>query len=734
MQQKKIQLSTFGGVFTPTTLTILGVIMYLRLGWVVGSAGLTLAVIIILLAKVATITTGLSLSSLATNTKVGAGGFYAVLSRSLGAEVGSAIGLPLYISQVLSCALYIIGFTEGWLVLFPSHHPFLISSCLLLLLVLISIIDVRIAIRIQYLVLALILASLVSFGLGVFPIADLKPAAELVPDKVPFWIIFAVFFPAVTGITAGASMSGDLENPKRSLPLGTLSAILLTLVIYIGLAFLLANTASPAELQSNTMIMLEKSRWSLVTMLGLMGATFSSALGSILGGPRTLMALGQDRVIPLAGQISKTNASGLPVISIVISALVVEGCLLLGDLDTIAPLLTMFFLITYASINLAVAIEKGIKLPSYRPSFNIPLIIPMTGFFWCMVIMFLIDPVFSAFSLIFVLAVYFIQTKRNLMTPWGDVRNGLFIALAEWAAKTANQLPHHAKTWKPNLLIPIEDPRSWTHIIEFVQDLTFPSGSIRVFTVRITKNEVNQRLNRMLSRIFGDVQPGSDSGVDPSHQVQVELDELLLRVKRKGIFTVATVIEARDFLEGISITAQALRGVYFPPNIIFFTMGNDTAKDRILEAMLAISIREKMGVVILSHHPKAAFGIKQRINVWVRPGSRNRDLSILLALQLIRNWEDCQIRLLTVTSKPDREEKSNQYLDTIVEKTRMPHSSERKVFVGDFKALLPEAPQADLNIIGMTQAIQCSEMHELAELAASSCLFIRDSGDESAVA
>jgi amino acid transporter len=254
------RFGTFGGVFTPDVLTILGVIMYLRLGWVVGNAGFLGAVLIILLAKSVTICTALSMSSVTTNIRIGAGGAYSIISKSLGLEAGGSIGIPLYIAQTLSAALYIIGFTEGWLRVFPAHTPIIVSSVAWISLLIISYISAQLAIRVQYLIMAAIGMSLVSFFLTPSPSAPQFAWIGNFQDAA-FWKVFAVFFPAVTGIMAGANLSGDLKDPRRSIPRGTMSAIFITMIIYVAIAYVAARISPPEELRTNQLIMVDKALW-----------------------------------------------------------------------------------------------------------------------------------------------------------------------------------------------------------------------------------------------------------------------------------------------------------------------------------------------------------------------------------------------------------------------------------------------------------------------------------------
>ena len=204
--------------------------MYLRTGWVVGNAGLLGALAIILLAHVITVCTGLAVSSIATNTRVGAGGAFAIISQSLGLEVGGSVGIPLFLAQSISIALYVLAFSEAWRSIFPTHPPVLVAILTYAVVFVIVYISTQFTSRTQFFILAIVGFSLFSIFLGSFPILGQEGFTEtptLIGEfsDATFWETFAVFFPAVTGIMVGISMSGTLKNPRHDIPFGTMSAI-----------------------------------------------------------------------------------------------------------------------------------------------------------------------------------------------------------------------------------------------------------------------------------------------------------------------------------------------------------------------------------------------------------------------------------------------------------------------------------------------------------------------------
>ncbi len=698
------KFGTFSGVFTPNVLTILGVIMYLRLGWVVGNAGFLGAVLIILLAKSVTICTGLSLSSITTNIKIGAGGAYSVISKSLGPEAGGSIGIPFYISQTLSAALYIIGFTEGWLRVFPDHPALLVSAIAWFLLLLISYTSAHLAIRVQYFIMAVIGVSLLSFAFSASPASpDFVVIGKF--EDAGFWAVFAIFFPAVTGIMAGANMSGDLKDPRRSIPCGTMSSIAVTMIVYLGLAYLLSKIATPEELRSNQMILVDKAFWGPAVIAGIMGATLSSALGSMLGAPRILQALAEQKTVPFHQVLGVKTRRNEPRNASVFTGIIILIALLVGNLNFLATLITMFFLITYGMLNLVVFIQQSMKIISFRPTFKVHRLVPFLGAVGCFFIMFIINTMFSLVAIVTIVALYFWLERRGLQTKTGDIRGGMFLVLAERASRIAMRFPRHQITWKPDLLIPVDDPKVWAGPLLFIRSITYPSGSLFAFTVKATKVE----------------------------ETQNDLMELLLPIENENILVNSTVIEDGEFLHGAKLVIQTLKGGAFRPNVLFLTLGADNDKDGIIDQLVNEASRFELGSMILRQHPRVAFGMQKHVNLWLRDKSPNWHLAMLIALQLQLNWEG-QINLVTATSDEGEEKRLYNFLERLSDQARLPSMTDFHVLIGPFEEVLKAAPRADVNIFGLGDKLNFDFMRKCTKWTKSSCLFVKDSGRESALA
>ncbi|MFC1791797.1 Na-K-Cl cotransporter, partial [Gemmatimonadota bacterium] len=422
-------MSTFGGVFTPSILTILGVIMYLRFGWVVGNVGLGGTLLIVTLSTSITFLTALSIAAIATDQRVRIGGAYYMISRSLGIEAGGAIGIPLFLAQGLSVALYTVGFAESVVQVFPVLNEKAVGLVTTVGVAALALRSARTAIRAQYFIMGAIGLSLLSllFG-GPVENTPVEVATQASHTPESFWVVFAVFFPAVTGIMAGVNMSGDLENPGRSIPRGTFAAIGVGYIIYMALPILMVRWADAGALVSDPLVMKRMAFWGDAILLGVWGATLSSAVGSILGAPRVLQALARDRILPRGFHWLGTGSGpeDTPRAGTVVTMGLALAAVWFGDLNLIAPVLTMFFLTTYGVLNISAGVEKLLQSPSFRPLFKVHWSLSILGAAGCVAVMFLINALATVVAVLFVFAVFLWLERRGLEAAWGDVRMGIW--------------------------------------------------------------------------------------------------------------------------------------------------------------------------------------------------------------------------------------------------------------------------------------------------------------------
>ncbi|MEM6530458.1 MAG: amino acid permease, partial [Chloroflexota bacterium] len=487
------RFGTFAGVFTPNVLTILGIILFLRMGWVVGQAGLWGALTIVLLANAISLLTGLSLSAVATNMQVGAGGNYYLISRSLGLEIGGAIGIPLFLSQAISVAFYIIGFTEALLAVefFRQFDPRIISTLVALAFVGIAYIGADFALRIQYFILAILVVALGGFFAGWGSTPDAQPV--FTPDfteNVGFWVAFAVFFPAVTGIEVGTSLSGDLKNPGRSIPLGTILSILVTAAIYVLVVIYFAFNSTRGQLITDNLAMQRISLLPQTILAGVWASTLSSALGSVLAAPRTLQAIAGDRVVPSWIGLrlgSKTE----PRMAVLITGVIAVIVIWMGNLDFVAPVISMFFLNTYGMVNLSAGIEQLVGNPSYRPRFKVPWYLSLVGAAGCYGVMLLINPIATVVAIVASYGIFFYLRRRSIERTWGDVRSGIWISLARFSLLELQKLDYHAKNWRPNIMVFTGQPYNRRQLTEVARWLT--SGQGIVTFVQFIVSEVDEK-------------------------------------------------------------------------------------------------------------------------------------------------------------------------------------------------------------------------------------------------
>lgn len=619
----------FSGVFTPSILTILGVIMYLRFGWVVGQVGLGGALLIVALSHLITGTTGLSIASIATNRRVRTGGAYYMISRSLGSATGASIGIPLFLAQALSITFYVVGFVESLSLLVPELDARLWGSIVLVLLTAISLRSAELAIRVQYFVMGAIALSLLSFFLGSSP----HPPSEITwfANGAPFASVFAVFFPAVTGIMAGVSMSGDLRDPRSAIPRGTMVAIAVGLAVYLVIPLLMALRLSPEQMVRNRYAMWSVSLLPQLIYVGVWGATLSSAVGSILGAPRTLQALAKDGLAP------KFFARGFgpgdePRIGLVFSFALAEVGILLGNLDVIAPILTMFFLATYGMTNLACGLERWASTPSFRPSFKVPSwlsILGALGSFYVMSIIHL-PAMLGALGISALIFVY--VERKDLGHTLGDAWHGIWAALVRSAILKLRSASYHPQNWRPNLLIFGGVPGKRTHLLEIGCSLVQDRGLVTYFA--LIRGKVSLLVDRRRKL----------------------LDQVREAVGTTHPTALARVDIVPDLYDGIVSVAQSYGIGPFEPNTVMLGWPRKAERhQRYLEMMLDLVSMDKS--LLLVHKGETLLtGKRSLVHVWWGGLKGNGGLMLLLAFLLKANeqWSQAEFSVLTIV--PDDED------------------------------------------------------------------------------
>lgn len=468
-------LSTFSGVYLPSVLQMLGVILFMRLGWITGHIGPWKMSLIIAMSSTILLITGLSLTSIVTNMRVGSGGSYYIISRSLGVEFGSAIGMLLSIAQLTTIAICVSGFAISLREVFPTFSLTSIELYTILALTIVSSFPVDFALKAQGIIYVIVLSAILSVFMGG---GDLIPptfeALETLPT-LTFWPAFALFFPAATGIESGMAMSGDLKNPSRSLAIGTLAAILTAYLVYASLSLFLSNQVSAHLLRSYPLIIHSVSKYGILFILGVWGATLSSALGGLLTAPRTLQALAKDKILPSFlsrghGKINHPRAASALII------MLATLLLLFIDMNHLLPILSMVCLITYGLLNFVAFFESLLKNPSWRPLFKTHFLVPLSGTVACLMSMFMINAGASFISLFLVGALCFWTAKRKLKGNWDDIRYSIFSFFASTATNKLVHIKKNPKSWRPNILAIVDPSLKETNTIHFAHLLNQSKG------------------------------------------------------------------------------------------------------------------------------------------------------------------------------------------------------------------------------------------------------------------
>jgi len=647
------RFGSFAGVFTPNILTILGIILFLRTGWVVGQAGLAGALIIIVISNLVSLLTGLSLSSIATNMRVRTGGTYYMISRTLGYEIGGAIGVPFYLSQAISVAFYIIGFTEAFTLVFSSFDPTMVSLSLALIFGIMAFVGADFAIKIQLGILLVLTLSILSFFAGGW--GDFIPPTYFatVESSKSFWAVFAVFFPAVTGIMVGVSMSGDLKEPGTAIPRGTLASILVSFLVYAAAAVWLGTHASPSELVSDNLIMQKIARWPLLILSGVWVATLSSALGSAVAAPRTLQALADDRVVPKVLS-AKMGSLTEPRLAVLVTTAIAVAIILMCNLNFVAPIITMFFLNTYGMINITAGIERLVDNPSFRPQFKVPWLMSLVGGLGCYAAMLLISAPATVLALLISCGIYFALKRRRFRQNWGDVRRGFWFTIVRFGLTCLQSFPPSSKNWRPN-------------IVAFTGTAGTSQSREQLMTLAAWLSS-GRGIVTLYHLIEGDVAELGGRGL---RQTSGKSMRDYLDAQRVAAF--AECIIVNSLYAGIIDTMQihGVSGIKANAALIGWSRKPEVE-------LMQIELMQKlttmgMSVLFLDYNTEKKFGRRRQIDVWWRGREKNAELMLMLAHIVNQSpaWEDATIRVLRVLENEEARNGAEAHIVQLLETVRV---------------------------------------------------------------
>lgn len=689
--QAQPSLGAFIGVFTPSILTILGVIMFLRLGWVVGNVGLVPALLIVIVANLITLATALSVAAVATNMHVGAGGAYYIISRSLGLEFGGAIGVPLFLAQALSVTLYAFGLAESLRLLWPETPLQPVAALTVVAVAVLAGRGAGLALKLQIPIMAAIGLALISLVTGI-----LRTGTESVPlwagvaDGASFWVVFAVFFPAVTGLLAGVSLSGDLKDPKTAIPRGTIAAVLVGFAVYLVVPVVLAAGAEPKVLAENSLIWFEVAALPVLIFPGLWGAILSSAVGSILGAPRTLSALADDGVVPrLVGRS--------PHLSLVVSTSVALAAVALGDINAVAPVLTMVFLTTYGLINLVAGLEQLSGAPSYRPTIRVPWPVSLAGAVGCFWVMSLINWMAALAALVIEVAVYVSLRRRSLSASWGDMRYGALMSLIRTSFVKLRDLPVAPRNWRPHILVFAGDIARRIDLVRFAAWLNQDRGLLTV--CHLTVGGLEEVVSTLGFR---------------EAEIQGRLDD-------EGITAFAEAHVVPGFEEGALTVAQAHGIGGIVSNTVMF--GWSAKPERVVSTLRIMRRASLLGLstVICRIAPRSWRPRPQRIDVWWGGLEHNGDMLLLFAhlLSLNPDWRTARVSVKCVASKLNPSAWSQSRLTELLKRSRIEAEAEvidaENVVIRD--VIHERSQDADIVFLGLREPEPGGEEEYAARLA-----------------
>ena len=661
-------------VFLTAISTILGAVMFLRFGFAVGSVGFLGTLAIIIIGHMVTIPTAMALAEIATNQKVEGGGEYFIISRSFGVNIGAAIGITLYLSQAISVAFYVIAFGEAFDAIKPwvasefgyelyDNRLFSVPALLLLIWLMVTK-GADLGMKALYVVVTILAISLVLFFLGSTPYAEVFDSSQIfssVTSDKSFFFVFAIIFPAFTGMTAGVGLSGDLKDPKKSIPLGSLSATIVGMVLYVFIALKLFTSASTEDLVNDQLIMSKIALWGPIIPIGLAAATISSALGSFMVAPRTLQAIGGDDVFPRKSTnkwVAKgTEKNNEPRNATILTSVIALIFVLMGDVNAVAEVISMFFMVTYGSLCLISFMQHFSADPSYRPSFKSKWYLSLLGAVMCVFLMFKINATYAFAAILLMVILYLYITMKNdhkqgLASIFQGVIYQFSRTMQVFLQKTDKENKEEA--WRPAVLCLSRDSFERYGALEMMKWISYRYGFgsyihfEKAYFSTESKIEADLKLEKLIK---------SGSNLHSNVYLQTLISPS----------NTSAIVQA---IQQPGISGQ-------PNNMMLFEYqkGNTEWLSTILDN-LSLLKAANYDLCILASSIKG-FGFKKDIHIWIRKEDyENANLMILLSYIILGHpdWKKGQIKIFASFPKETLKQEEQHLID-LTSSGRLPISA-----------------------------------------------------------
>jgi len=658
-------------VFFTAISTILGAILFLRFGYAVGTIGFWGVIGIVILGHMVTIPTALAISELATNKRVEGGGEYFIISRSFGLNIGATIGIALYLSQAISVAFYVIAFTESFQFFFDyvlSNYGYdlprqaISIPAIIILGAVILYKGANLGVKALYFVVAILFFAIIMFFLGSGPETTETTVSLFdngVFDSSNFFIVFAIIFPAFTGMTAGVGLSGDLKNPSKSIPIGTVLATVSGMIIYFFIIYKLATSASIDDLLNNQLIMGDiaiQGKW--VIPLGLAASTISSALGSIMVAPRTLQALAMDKAFPnknanrwLAKGRKKDDE---PINGSLVTLIIALFFVALGNVNTVAEVISMFFMVTYGALCLISFLNHFGSSPAYRPSFKSRWYLSLIGFIISIWVMFKINTAYAilAFAVMSGLYIFLNYYHKNRKGFESIFSNAIFQLNRN--LQVFLQRKTHKKVfseWRPSAICISKSTFERDKALSLLNWISHKYG-----------------FGTYLHRIEGYYSKATHQ------QAEDELFKINKIIRKKDSHVYLDTIISPSYTSAIAQAIQIPGIAGMENNMVIFEYDKEKPEDlsHIVDNFALVNAG-KFDVLILASS-RRDIKYENGIHIWISStDSSNANLMILLGFIISGHpdWKKADIKIFDIC-KPELEEQTKKNMEELVTSGRLP--------------------------------------------------------------